>query len=89
MSRPPQSSLNGAASLGTRDALLEALVESLGLAALQCELAQTYADAGDGVGLGYAMRKFGAYAKAALGTYDDFITWQSQTKESGRDARLS
>ena len=47
---------------------MEAMAEYLGLAALQCELAQRYADAGDGVGLAYAMRKFAAYAKAAPGT---------------------
>jgi hypothetical protein len=72
------------APLGTPEAFLEPLVEYLGLAILQCELAQRYADAGDGVGLGYAMRKFAAYAKAALGTYDDLRTWQSNRMEGGQ-----
>jgi hypothetical protein len=78
MSKP---SLNAGAPLGTPEAFLEPLAEYLGLAALQCELAQKYADAGDGVGLGYAMRKFAAYAKAALGTYDDLTAFISERKE--------
>ena len=78
------SAPNGVAPLGTPEAFVEAMAEYLGLAALQCELAQRYADAGDGVGLAYAMRKFAAYAKAALGTFDDLNTWKSERKESGR-----
>jgi hypothetical protein len=39
------------------------------------------------VGLGYSMRKFAAYAKAALGTYDDLRTWKSENEESANDAR--
>ena len=74
---------NGTAPLGTPEAFLDAMAEYLGLAALHAELAQTYADAGDGVGLAYAMRKFAAYAKAALGTFDDLSTWKSKHKESG------
>jgi hypothetical protein len=82
MRRPFQASpLEGGAPLGTPEAFLEVLVEYLGLAVLQCELAQKYADAGDAVGLGYAMRKFAAYAKAALGTYDDLNTFISEHKE--------
>ena len=75
---------NGAAPLGHPEAFLDDMAEYLSLAALQCELAQRYADAGDGVGLGYAMRKFAAYAQAALGTFDDFTNWSSEHKESGR-----
>jgi hypothetical protein len=85
MNAPSQFSRpNGRAPLGTPEAFLEPLVEYLGLAVLQCELAQKYADAGDGVGLGYSMRKFAAYAKAALGTYDDLRTWQSNRTEGGQ-----
>jgi hypothetical protein len=47
---------NGTAPLGTPEAFLDAMAEYLGLAALQAELAQTYAAVGDGVGLTYAMR---------------------------------
>jgi hypothetical protein len=85
MNRPYQASPpDGGAPLGGPEAFLEALAEYLGLAALQCELAQKYADAGDSVGLGYAMRKFAAYAKAALGTYDDLRAWQSNRMEGGQ-----
>jgi hypothetical protein len=80
----PVQMLNSTAPRGTPEAFVEAMAEYLGLAALHAELAQTYADAGDGVGLAYAMRKFAAYAKAALGTFDDLNTWTSQYKESGR-----
>ena len=85
MNAPSQfSTSNGGAPLGTPEAFLETMVEYLGLAALQCELSQKYADAGDPVGLGYSMRKFAAYAKAALRTYDDLRTWQSNRMEGGQ-----
>jgi hypothetical protein len=76
--------LHDGAPLGTPEAFLGAMVEYLGLAALQCQLVQMYAEAGASVGLGYAMRKFAAYAKAALGTYDDLRTWQSNRMEVGQ-----
>ena len=56
---------------GSADMLRAEIAEMLGLAAIQCDLAQTHAAIGDDVGLAYAISRFAAYARAAVGIYDD------------------
>src|SRR3954471_20643037 len=69
------------AGIGTPDELREFIAENLNLARIEADLGVTYAELGDDVGLGYAVRKLVAYTRAVVVTMRDLET----EKKGSRD----
>jgi hypothetical protein len=59
--------------------------ETIGLAAIQAGLAETYAALGDDAGLEYAMRRFAAYSNAAFATLVDLKAANIKGAADGRE----
>ena len=72
-------------SHGSPAAYREFIHEMAGLAAVQASLAMQYAEIGDDAGLEYAMRRWVAYTRAAVGTLKDLKT----NKQGGADERAA
>jgi hypothetical protein len=53
---------------GTPDALREFIHEHLGLAVINAQVGMSFAEAGDDVGLEYAVRRLAAYTRIAINT---------------------
>jgi hypothetical protein len=64
-----------------RPELREYIHENLGLAAIQIDLARTYAELGDDHGLAYALRRYAAYSKAVFATFKDLRAHGSRPEE--------
>lgn len=63
-----------------QDALrVDFIHESLGLAAIQIHLAQSYLEIGDRVGFSYAMRSLLAYIRAAAPTAREWVGTPAET----------
>jgi hypothetical protein len=67
-------------SHGSPAALREFIAENIFLAGMQTELICTYASLGDDKGMEYALRRFTAYAKAALSTLSELKEAVSEQK---------
>ena len=55
----------------SRVELRAVIAETIGLAAAQASIAETYAALADDAGLEHALRRFAGYSKAALATFAD------------------
>ena len=69
--RVPARAVATAQPIGSPEERREFIAENLGLAGIHIELAQRYALIGDDHGLNYALRRYAAYSKAALGAFAD------------------